>query len=56
MYLGNTGRKKCTLENDIYTGAEGKHVRVKNSVPLKYRLWAAAIVFAILKLKFIWEN
>ncbi len=35
MYLGNTGRKKCTLENDIYTGAEGKHVRVKKLCTVK---------------------
>ena len=25
MYLGNTGRKKCTLENDIYTGCTSKN-------------------------------
>lgn len=29
LYLGNTGKKKNTLEGDVYTGAEGNAVKVK---------------------------
>lgn len=35
MYLGNTGRKKCLLENNVYTGAEGKQVTVKKLCAFK---------------------
>lgn len=35
MYLGNTGRKKCTFENDIYRGAEGKEIKVKKLCTVK---------------------
>lgn len=35
MYIGDTGRKKCTFENDIYTGAEGKQVKVKKICVVK---------------------
>ena len=35
MYLGNTGRKKCTFENGIYTGSEGKQIKLKKICVIK---------------------
>lgn len=35
MYLGDTGRKKCTFENGIYTGSEGKQIKLKKICVIK---------------------
>lgn len=35
MYLGDTGRKKCTFENCIYTGSEGKQIKLKKICVIK---------------------
>ncbi len=35
MYLGDTGRKKCTLEDGIYCGAENKKVNVSKIYTIK---------------------
>ncbi|MCI7420178.1 MAG: glycogen/starch synthase, partial [Alphaproteobacteria bacterium] len=35
MYLGDTGRKKCTFEDDVYTGAEGRQIKLKKLCTVK---------------------
>lgn len=35
MYLGDTGRKKCSLEKNIYSGAEGKQTAVEKICSIK---------------------
>lgn len=35
MYLGDTGKKKCTFENGVYIGAEGKQIKLQKLCRLK---------------------
>ncbi|MCQ2734784.1 MAG: glycogen/starch synthase [Alphaproteobacteria bacterium] len=36
MYLGNTGKKTAKLDNNIYSGAEGKSIEVKKIKKIKF--------------------